>query len=196
MGAYIYYKGFSNKDLLPLGILLVFSTVIEIILEVVARVHVSNLWLMYPFLIVEFICLAMVINSLSTRKMPSYVLPLLLIILIGMEAFEMLYVNGFQKFATVSRTTESFMLVLLSLYAFVDILRNEQEIYLQNVPLFWIAVAVMLYSAGNLFVFSTYNIIAPSEKANYWMVHSVLNIALNLLLAKFIQCQVVQYKSR
>jgi hypothetical protein len=193
---FVFYKGFADNALRPLGILLFISASVEAFSVIAAFEGLNNLWLMYPFLIVEFLCLFFVFHQLQVRKIPHYVLLIMLLFLGGIEVFEIFYVNGLWKFGAISRTAESALLVGVSLYAFIDILKNEKSIYLQNVPLFWLAVSVLLYSAGNLFVFSSYNILSYADRTNYWMVHAVLNIAFNLLLTKFIQCQAVQYKFR
>jgi hypothetical protein len=70
------------------------------------------------------------------------------------------------------------------------LLQNE-VMFLDRHPLFWLNSGVLLYFAGNLFVFMLQHAIAGSAQKGYvyGIVHSGINILANLLFGIALLCR-------
>lgn len=72
----------------------------------------------------------------------------------------------------------------LSLYYFYNLLQKLPEVYIHRMPMVWINIAVLVYYAGNLFLFIFNNYFTEGIDGNQrymWMLHNILNITKNIL---------------
>lgn len=80
------------------------------------------------------------------------------------------------------RLISSFVFILIPLYYFNYIHTNTPILNLFSFPLFWISTAVLLYFAGNFFLYAAINMFTI-EKVYllYFPIHNVLNATKNIL---------------
>src|SRR5258708_11355920 len=80
----------------------------------------------------------------------------------------------------------SFVFIGLAVAYFYQLMRSLPTLQIQLLPMFWINVAVLVYFAGNLFLFILSNYLVNSLKDNlavYWSFHNFLSIIKNVLFA-------------
>jgi len=74
----------------------------------------------------------------------------------------------------------------LSIYYFYKLMRDLPAARIQELPMFWINVAVLIYFAGNLFLFTLTSYLAHAMRDQmilYWSFHNLLTIGKNILFA-------------
>ncbi len=105
--------------------------------------------------------------------------------------YNALLLESIWSFNSVSKTAESVYLIVLSLLLFRQLLLQREVMFLDRHPLFWLNSGVLLYFAGNLFVFMLQHAIAGSAQKGYvyGFVHSGINILANLLYGIALLCR-------
>lgn len=80
------------------------------------------------------------------------------------------------------RVIASFVFIFVALYSFYYLHTHMPALNLFESPIFWINIGVLLYFAGNLFLFAAINIFTM-EKVYllYFPIHNVLNASKNIL---------------
>lgn len=177
-----------SKHLFALVILCI---IVEAIGTTLSIFRLNNIWLFYLFTMIEFYLLVESIQEFSIKRLPIFtVIGLVLLngIFVCIDFFFITELNDLNFF---SRSVESLLLIGVSLYGFYDLMKNSSTLFIQKSPLFWLLFGILFYSAGNLFLFATRKLLF--EKANlpvhnFWVIHSIINIIFNLLLAKTLLC--------
>jgi hypothetical protein len=81
-----------------------------------------------------------------------------------------------------ARAGEAVVMIVLSVLLLHQFYRNEEDIFIDRSPLFWINVAILAYFAGAFFSFKLSNEILLGTHMS-WRLHNFSNILKNLLLA-------------
>jgi ABC-type multidrug transport system fused ATPase/permease subunit len=181
-----HYYAKANKPILALALLIV---ALETLTLGLMYFRGNNMIVTYLLTPTEYFFLLAALNHLMVAKFNKLwwaagaiiaVMTIVDYILIGKG----IYFNSF------SRTLSSFLLIIASIVSLFDILNNPPDIYIHRTPLFWLAIAVLSYMAGNLFLFAInqVNQIKAILPKDIWLLHTFLQIAFNLLLEKSILC--------
>jgi len=89
-------------------------------------------------------------------------------------------------------TVESVLFVFFSVIALFSALNNDKLPVVKN-PIFWVSSALLIYFAGNLFVFALIKELSkeiPEQGKYIWIIHSLLNLTKNLFfLGGFLTCR-------
>jgi hypothetical protein len=91
-----------------------------------------------------------------------------------------------EKISSYTETFSSFVFIALSIAFFYRLMKDLPALQIQQLPMFWINTAVLIYFAGNLFLFILTNYLVNILKDDliaYWTFHNLLNITKNLLFA-------------
>jgi hypothetical protein len=97
---------------------------------------------------------------------------------VAFTVINLFFLQGF------SMALESMLLTVLALLFYYKTFREERVQRLERYPLFWLSSGVLLFFAGNLFVFlfSSYVLTdSPNALVAEWSIHSVLYITTNLI---------------
>ncbi|PWL30232.1 hypothetical protein [uncultured Roseivirga sp.] len=84
-------------------------------------------------------------------------------------------------FNTLGRSTECLIIIFLSLRLFYQFFIKEEDIFLEQSPLFWINVGLLTYFSGAFFTFVLSKYILTDEPL--WILHNISNILKNILIA-------------
>jgi hypothetical protein len=85
-----------------------------------------------------------------------------------------------------STSITSLVFIILSVAYFYFLMVDLPTVHIQRLPMFWVNIAVLIYFAGNLFLFSLRHYLITELKDDqtiYWSFHNFLNIGKNLLFA-------------
>lgn len=153
----------------------------------------NNMWLYYSYTVVEFALLTASLQRMQYQKIPVAFTGILILLMTGATLADALKINGLQQYNSFSRSVECLLLIGLSLFSFYDLIKYhvKQNTHLTASPLFWLALAILVYMAGNLFVFAVTNILSANNDPAYakaWVIHSVLNILYNIILVNVVLC--------
>jgi sterol desaturase/sphingolipid hydroxylase (fatty acid hydroxylase superfamily) len=80
-----------------------------------------------------------------------------------------------------ARAVEAIVMIFLALAFFYQIYQQEEEIFIEHSPLFWINIALLVYFAGAFFSFALSREIVIDPKLT-WKFHNFSNILKNILL--------------
>lgn len=195
----VFYSGSGKLIRNSFFMLIVLSFFVELISSVLSYFKLNNIWLYYLFTPVEFSLILFSLNNLLKEKLNTTTVAAFVVMIFAFTMVDFLFINGIQHFNSFTRSMELLLLISISLYGFFNLMRNPPSFFLQRSPLFWLSFSVLLYSAGNLFLFASHNILLEVQKQqsqNYWILHSILNIVFNLLLAKTVLCMKAEQKFR
>ncbi len=164
----------TNMRILLLLYLLLIGA--EMVLNYQAEMAVNNLWLIHLMTICEYVLLTIVFVYWQKNRIAKQVIrmtiPIYLVVWVMAK-------YSFEDFHTYDNFTASFASLLLTgitlytLYTYLKIYSNS----LTHAPWFWVSVGVLVYQAGNFFVF------ALSTTVFVWGLHNVLNIVANIIIA-------------
>ena len=89
------------------------------------------------------------------------------------------------QFNTVFLSVESVLFVILAVYTLLREMQDSSVLLVDN-PIFWIASGVLIYFAGNLFVFTLMDTLIRETDIpphSVYLIHTILNIAKNILFS-------------
>ncbi len=106
-------------------------------------------------------------------------------IIIGVFLLYTLFTSPHDTFDSVPSGLTSLVFLIYSIYYFFERIKDPTALYLFSSPVFWVVVAVIIYSAGTFFPFIyAKNYMADSEFFDlYDMIHDPLYIIRNLIFA-------------
>lgn len=158
----------------------------ELLIELVSRAVSPNLFLLPIDTLVEFGLLAWMYRrafwpSAVSRGVPAVVAVFSLVSLLSYaEPTNLLHFNSVQRFA------ESVLVLGLVLLYFYRVIRELVIVHLEQEPLFWISVGLLLYFSGNVFIFVSSNYVLQHSQAlsmRMWDIHALLYMILQGLYA-------------
>lgn len=85
------------------------------------------------------------------------------------------------QFNAYGRSAECVLIIALALRLFYQFYRDEEDIFIERSPMFWINVALITYFAGALFSFLLSQKILTGPMP--WILHNISNILKNGILA-------------
>jgi hypothetical protein len=98
---------------------------------------------------------------------------------LNLVLFQKLEITSYTKFAG------SFIIVALCIYFFYKLLVELPTVHLQELPMFWISSAFLMYSSGGIFLyaFTDYLVnVLDDDLALYWSFHNLLFIAHDMFI--------------
>ncbi len=152
---------------------------------------VNNLPLFHLFTLIELLFLGWVYEQAFMNVLLKRIVAVLTVLLGVFTVADSVLLESIWTFNSISATAESVYLIVLSLLLFRQLLLQDEVMFLDRHPLFWFNSGVLLYFAGNLFVFMLQHTIADSAQQGYvyGIVHSGINILANLLFGIALLCR-------
>ena len=90
------------------------------------------------------------------------------------------------QFNTWQRFAESLLVLGLVLLYFYKVIRELVIVHLEREPMFWVSMGLLIYFAGNVFIFISGNYVLQRSEAlstRLWDIHALFYIVLNSLYA-------------
>lgn len=143
------------------------------------------LWLYNTYTAVEYSLLMLIFSKLyqheRIRRLLLFSIPVFLVIWI----FATFILNSSDQFQSIFLSIVSIVFVIISVATLINEMRDSEVLLVDN-PVFWFASGVLIYFAGNVFVFAFIDqLLEQSEAALYsgWLIHAAMNVTKNLLFA-------------
>lgn len=178
------YKRLSLEFKLLL-LFFVYAVLSNLIIISTARSNLNNLWLFHLYTLFEFIILLWVISFWVQSIRLRQALRLGGIAFFGFWIVSKMTFESLNNYDTVTATVAHIVFIPVALYALYRISLAGSNNLLKD-PRFWICVAVLIYSTGNIFWLSLGNEIVswPKEQMlTAWGIHWMLDILANLFFA-------------
>ncbi len=152
---------------------------------------VNNLPLFHLFTLIEVLFFGWVYTQAFEQLWLKKITNGFTVMVASLIVYNALALEGIWQFNSITKTAESVLLIVLSLLLFRQLLLQNEVMFLDRHPLFWLNSGVLLYFAGNLFVFMLQHVIAGSAQKGYvyGIVHSAINILANLLFGIALLCR-------
>jgi len=92
-----------------------------------------------------------------------------------------LFYEDLYRFNSNQRYVEGLMIIVMCVGYFISLLRRPIHRYLEKQPMFWLTSGFLIYFAGTLYLFLFSRELLAINDYQYWEIHAVLNIGLNII---------------
>ena len=182
----ILKKSYLNRGISLVFLLLIISFFLEIVNIWCGLNGVNNMLVFSIYTTVEFILFALFYKNFYDSIKKSFIHYLLIILFSCVATLDMFFINDYMTVNNFSSSLESIIFILYSLLAFFFIMKRLMFQNLLNTSFFWINIAILIYFAGNLFLFLFSNHLQKNDQAQYlavYNIHSVTNIIYYILIS-------------
>ena len=172
-----------DRDLKLVMAVLVLSLASDTIAYILAQNSINTYLVLNIFLITQFICLALIFRNHTKDPLIINVI-ILTFILFGL--INIILFEGPWIFNSASNIAASLILIGLCLSYFYLLMNDLPILHIQQLPMFWISTGILIYYAGNFFLFLVKNYLIYGEFGSHrlmWVLHNLLNITKNILFA-------------
>ncbi|HEY3402057.1 MAG TPA: hypothetical protein VGK59_01655 [Ohtaekwangia sp.] len=173
--------GFSWKKLLPYQLIIVLFVSASFITDISTHYWIPgrNYWALHVYGFIEAALLLYFYSRVLNRiKIWIYVVTIFYL------AFYL--INSFlwerNEFNTYARTVEAVIMIILAILLFYKFYQDEEDIFIDRSPLFWMNIAILTYFSGAFFSFILSHEILLGTMMS-WRLHNLSNILKNILLA-------------
>jgi hypothetical protein len=168
--------------LLPVFIMVVIASFVEIINFWVAIDATSNLPIFHIYTALEFSFIYL-FYLFFYKQYFNFKILYLLIPLFYIVTYIDYKINGLNDIDSFSVTVESSIFIILSLISFTFLLRNLIYENVLSIPFFWINSGILIYFSGNILLFIFGKSLNLSDYyALFVPIHSPLNVIYNTLI--------------
>lgn len=176
--------GRLSAPLRILSWLLFYSGANAIVVSWLSIKGMNNLLLFNVFTLVELTLFGWVFHKVFESRSMKTLITVGVLACVAFAVINLFFLQGHSAINSYSMALESTLLTLLALLFYYKTFREEKVQRLERYPLFWLSSGVLIYFAGNLFLFLFSNyVLTESDSLGRaeWGIHSVLNITANLI---------------
>jgi len=89
----------------------------------------------------------------------------------------------FKSFDSIPIATETLILLVFSIYFFYEQFKDASSLYIYNHYCFWLAIGILVYLCGSLFIFVYGDQMTTQQVNQFWFFTYVVEIIKNLLFS-------------
>ena len=170
---------FVRKSLLPYQKIIIVFISVSFAADLLSRylIHGRNYWFLHGYGFIEALILFyFYARVLERAKMLVYVLAALYLSFYIVNSL----LWEWNMFNTHARTAEAAIMIFLSTLLLYQFYQNEEDIFIDRSPLFWMNIAILTYFAGAFFSFILSSEILLGTLMS-WRLHNFSNILKNLI---------------
>jgi hypothetical protein len=168
---------FNKKYDGPIRLLVIVSFTSDIVSAFLIRGN-NHIFLAWYGLVEMLILFSFYYKVLNTKKWIPY-------LTIAFSTFYL--VNSFylvnDAFNSISRSAECLIMIFLILKLFHQFFKQEEDIFIEQSPLFWVNVGLLIYFSGAFFTFIFSEYILDPREVPLWRLHNSANFLKNILIA-------------
>jgi hypothetical protein len=187
-----------SKEMKILAIFFSVIVIFEAIFFYYRNRNINNLWLIYPYAIIEYGLLTVVfshwLSNVKTKRIALWSIPLYGIISIVF----LIWLEREDQFNNYSKSLECILLISISAYTLLDVSKHTTQSLLKETR-FWVSTAVLIYYTSSLMLNALSNMLMsfPLETVRIvWTVNTCILIVANLLYSKGFLCQARNFGGR
>lgn len=169
---------------IPLFILLIASTLIELTAHILALFKLDVEFLYYIYTFIEFITISFFYSTFFRDHFKPFFIYIVLISYL-LTCIFLLKIFGLRLANNYMLPIESFIFINYSLFFFFFILKNLIFENLLKSSLFWINTGILFYFSGNLCIFIFSNYIVHHLSTKYSLLYGITHISFNILMNVF-----------
>lgn len=174
-----------NNGLRAIFILCVISILVDTANEFSSREYPFGLHVTRIFTWTEFVLMSLFFIQYARRDFFKKIIVFNFLLFIGIQVID-INIQGFGGNDNLPVTFESVLNITYAMVTFYLLLKDMQYPNIVATPQFWILTAILIYFAGNIFVFATsdyaYSLSNDTGRL-IWSIHSLIHIGFNVILA-------------
>jgi len=179
---FIRYKNLNSvlKTLPPFLVLTLFvesATPLRLI-----RFHGNNAWFFNIFTTIEFLYYSSVFYFILQSAFQKKVIFLIALFFLAFAGINILFIQGFYKFHTISYRVGAVMIVVWCFLYFRQLLQSSEYIILIRNSFFWITIGLLFFYLGYFFYFSAFDYIVYNKISFNLKLWIIISNILNILL--------------
>jgi len=181
----LYRYRLLDSEMKIFALFLLLGSCVEACDIILAHYAMNNIWLFNLFSVLEGFVICYVIGKWFESPKMFRVSMVLFTVYFCYWIYTAMMTISLMEFNNYEKTVKGLIFIFLSAILLVRLSRDE-SIMIQRDYRFWIAAAVLVYFSATLIVFSTANVFLQDHHRAMeysWLIHSVVNIAGNILLA-------------
>jgi hypothetical protein len=196
-GIVVLVGGFRYRSLPhPLRLLawlLLFIFMWSIIEWIFASHGINNLWMSHISTVVEFVTVTLIFSSWLKFRYSHQMLFALLIGFVILWVISKFTFEPFTRLDGLTAVLSKILQITLSVLLLIKLVKeSDSEVVWTQDPRLWVAIGIILYSAGSLFLFALFNKmlqISPVYLMMTWSLNWIFLIISNLLFARAFLCK-------
>jgi hypothetical protein len=148
----------------------------------------------YDFVLIVFA--GLFYNNLTKSKHKAIFLSITIGFII-LTSINVLFIQGLQVNSN-GKLLGSFIIISYAVFYFYRMMIEMPTLYVTRLPVFWFNSALLLYHAGNVFLFAfTYYIInvVKIELPSFWLFHNMLSVIQDVLMLIGISYELKQVRA-
>ncbi|MCH8904562.1 MAG: hypothetical protein IIA45_11685 [Bacteroidetes bacterium] len=176
-----------GKLTFPLKLLstyLFLTMVLDIIVIFLARQGINNLFLFHLHTVLEVTAISLIyLQWFSNRRLWKIIIGTFVLLFSVFAVIDVVFIEGVHTFNSYPRGIAAVYFLSLCVALFLQMLSTLNVRQLERSSLFWINTGILIYAPGTLFLFIVSNYTLGNTDDQYWIIHSILNLLLNLSFA-------------
>ncbi len=176
----IYVRSLSFA-LKILFVFVVIAGALELTTSILSFHKVNNLIFFHVFVYIEFSVIALIFFFSYDSVFWRAVSLLFLVAFLLFSVINNIWYETFDDFNRNQRYAEGMLVIIMSGGYYISLLRRPIHRYLERQPMFWLASGWLIYFAGTLYLFLFSKELLSMETQEWWTLHAILNISLNLI---------------
>ncbi len=142
------------------------------------------------FTVVEFTCFCLLFSYVLSNKQAVRFSNIVIYVFapLSLLNYILIYSNG-GKMDTIPVVFQAIVGMSLSIYFFLEQMRNPKTLFIYSTPAFWSVTSILIYLSGTFFVFLLSSNISQEELDMYWPINYFFNILKNLLFGVAVYLQ-------
>ncbi len=179
----LYHFRTFQAELKLLCLLEVFSFICDILSLAVPLIKLKTNYLGTLYEIGEFTILFFLYFGILKPKKSKWIFILIGFSFILFSSLNFLFLQH-EKLNSFTFLSSSIIFIWLSVVYFFSLMKDLPTYHLEQIPMFWINTAVLIFFSGNFFLFLTTDYlikVSPNDFMVHWSLHNILNIVKNLL---------------
>lgn len=165
-----------------IGLLVLVTLLGELGVYILDKLWSNNLPVIHLFTLAQFVIIVCIMERGLAPMFSKKTFRIMILFFFCFSLMDAFWWNGIYSFNNYSRPMASLLLLFLALCFFYKTLRELKIKHLEQTPLFWLSIGLLIYFSGNLFIFLFTNYVKVSNEAlmTIWGIHAIFNIILNL----------------
>lgn len=170
-----------NSNIRILYVLIVATLVLAIISEILKSQGNHSLVPFHLYIYFEFTAFAVIFYRLYDTKVFKAIAASFLVLFALYSALFVRHSPDVELYDPGQRYLCGFMIMVLCVGYFMQIIRKVEHRYLSEQPYFWLNVGLVSYYTASLFFYLVGGQLISKDLLSFWEYHSVLNFGLNII---------------
>jgi len=179
----LIFLGKNKGALAIVSAFVIVTACLEILSTALTFCGVNNMPLFHCYTYIEFIFILVIYYKVL--KIPAYriILMFCATLFAVFSIVNLVLWESLLEFNSNQRYVEGFIIMIICVLFFLQLLRKAEFIKLETYPYFWLTSGFLTYFAGTLIVFYLVRRLEDDSADFYWGIHGILNILLNVCYA-------------